>query len=289
MASSRICTSRRAVSSTEPMSEAALERVLRRDRMVVIAAVVAVTALAWAYTLGLANSMHMAGMAGSARSGADMKTMMAPAFKPWTGVDFIVMFMMWAVMMVGMMTPSAAPMILIYARVGRKAALQGKPLAATGFFAGGYLLSWAAFALVATVGQWLLADAALLTPMMATRSAVLGALVLIAAGLFQWTPAKDACLRHCQAPLGFIQRHGGFRRDPMGSLGVGFRHGIYCVGCCWALMALLFVGGVMNIAWIAGLTIFVLLEKIVPLGRIIPRAAGTGLVASGASLLFMAL
>jgi predicted metal-binding membrane protein len=180
-------------------------------------------------------------------------------------------------------------MILIYARVGRQATLKGKTLAATGFFASGYLLAWTVFSLVATIGQRLLERAALLMPMMAIATGILGGLVLIVAGVFQWTPLKDACLKHCQAPLGFIQRHGGFRRDAFGSLGVGFRHGVYCVGCCWALMTLLFVGGVMNLIWIAGLTIFVLLEKVVPLGRLISRTAGVGLTAWGAWLLIAAL
>ncbi len=269
------------------MNEAAIERALRRDRYVVIAALVTITALAWGYTIWLAQTMHMGGMPmGPAQA---MGAMLAPALKAWTLTDFIVMSMMWTVMMVGMMIPSAAPMILIYARVGRKAALQGKPLAATGFFAGGYLLAWTVFSLAATFGQFLLERAALLTPMMATANDILGGLVLIAAGLFQWTPAKDACLKHCQAPLSFIQQHGGFRRDSLGSLTVGFHHGLFCIGCCWALMALLFVGGVMNIIWIAGLTIFVLLEKVLPLGRVITRGAGAGLMVWGAWLLVSAL
>ena len=195
------------------------------------------------------------------------------------------MFVMWTVMMVGMITPSASPMILIYARVGREAARQGKPLAATGFFAGGYLLAWTSFSLLATIAQWALSRTALLTPMMATADNVLGGGVLIIAGLFQWTPAKNACLKHCQAPLSFIQHHGGFRRDPLGSLSVGFHHGLFCVGCCWALMALLFVGGVMNIVWIAALTAFVLVEKMIPLGNAIPRVAGLALLACGIWLL----
>jgi predicted metal-binding membrane protein len=282
------------------MSEAVIGRVLRRDRAIVIGALATLTAVAWAYTVWLAERMSMGGMQGGGMPMAKtpgmgasmgMGAALAPGFKAWTGTEFIVTFVMWCVMMIGMMTPSAAPMILIYARVGRQAALQGKPLAATGFFAGGYLLAWAAFSLVATIGQWLLERAALLTPMTALADDVLGALVLIAAGLFQWTPAKDSCLRHCRAPLGFIQQHGGFRRDPLGSLGVGFRHGLFCVGCCWALMALLFVGGVMNIVWIAGLTIFVLVEKVAPPGRLvsrlISRVSGAGLVAWGASLLIL--
>jgi predicted metal-binding membrane protein len=243
--------------------------------------------VAWSYTVWLATSADMAGM--PMANAPDMRAILAPAFKPWTVTDFAVVFVMWTVMMVGMMVPSATPMILIYARVGRQAALQGKPLAATGFFAGGYLLAWTVFSLVATVGQWLLERAALLTPMMAAADGVVGALVIIAAGLFQWTPAKDACLKRCQAPLGFIQQHGGFRRTASGSLGIGFHHGLHCVGCCWALMALLFVGGVMNIVWIAGLTVFVLLEKVIPLGRVVSRLSGAALMVWGAWFLVQSL
>jgi predicted metal-binding membrane protein len=220
-------------------------------------------------------------------SRAGIGAMLTPGFKPWTATDFVTMFVMWAVMMVGMMTPSAAPMILVYARVSRQQALQGKPLAATSFFAGGYLLAWTAFSTAATIGQWLLERAALLTHMGATSIHILGAILLIAAGLFQWTPVKDACLKHCQSPLSFILQY-GFRPDASGSLGLGFKHGIFCIGCCWALMALLFVGGVMNIIWIAGLAIFVLLEKVVPLGHFLSRTAGAGLLAWGAWLLIAA-
>lgn len=267
------------------MTEAALETVLRRDRTLVIAAMAMLTALAWTYIAWLAGDMNMNGMPMPATQHMGMDAMLAPAFKPWTGMHFIFMLMMWTVMMVGMMTPSVVPMILIYARVGRQAAAQGKPLAATGFFAGGYLLAWAVFSVFATIGQWLLERAALLTPAATTNSALLGGLVLIAAGLFQWTPLKAACLKHCRAPLLFIQHHGGFRRDRLGSLSIGFQHGVYCVGCCWALMAVLFVGGVMNIIWIAILTIFVLLEKLIPAGGATSRFAGLGLVTWGAWLL----
>jgi predicted metal-binding membrane protein len=271
------------------VSDSALESVLRRDRAVVIAALAALTAMAWAYTIWLAHSMHVSGMAmggGAAMPGMpDMRSVAAPAFKPWMPTDFAVTFAMWAVMMVGMMTPSAAPMILIYARVGRRAAAQGKSLAATGWFAGGYLLAWAGFSLVATAGQWGLQRTALLTPAMASASSVFGGLVLIAAGLYQCTPWKDACLSHCRAPLLFIQHHGGFRRDAPGSLGIGVRHGLYCIGCCWALMALLFVGGVMNLLWIAAIAVFVLAEKVVPGGRVLARLAGAGFVAAGVWLL----
>lgn len=292
------------------MSEAALETVLRRDRAVVIAALVVLTALAWGYTAWLAHAMSgmtpsampmdgmtMDGMSMGAASQAmppgmasmGMGAMLAPTFTPWTAPHVAFTVAMWVVMMIGMMTPSAAPVILLYARVGRQAAAQHKPFAATGFFAGGYLLAWVVFSLFATAGQWLLERTALLTPMMATANALFGGLVLITAGLFQWTPLKDACLKHCQAPLTFIQHHGGFRPDALGALGIGFRHGLYCVGCCWALMALLFVGGVMNSLWIAMLALFVLLEKLIPAGRVISRTAGVGLVVWGAWLLTAAL
>ena len=265
------------------MTEAAFEAVVRRDRMIAAAALVLLTTMSWAYVLWLVDAMRMGGMEmpGMRMDANPFGIAMIPSLKPWGTMEFVFMFVMWAVMMVGMMTPSAAPMILIYARVGREAARQGKPLAATAYFAGGYLLAWAAFSLVATFGQWSLERASLLTPMMQSASDVLGGLVLITAGIYQWTPFKEACLKHCQAPLMFIQRHGGFQRHPLGSLKVGFHHGLYCVGCCWALMALLFVGGVMNVVWIAGIAILVLLEKVVPGQRILPRIAGAALVGGG--------
>ncbi len=196
---------------------------------------------------------------------------------------------MWAVMMIGMMTPSAVPMILIYARVGRQATQQGKPLAASAYFAAGYLFTWIGFGLAATAAQWALERAALLTPMMAGASDMFSGAVLIAAGIYQWTPLKDACLRQCQSPWLFIQRHGGFRSDLLGTLALGARHGAYCIGCCWVLMALLFVGGVMNVLWIAAIAILVLAEKVVPAGRVISRTLGAGLFAGGAWLLAQAL
>ena len=268
------------------MRDTALELVLRRDRVVVAAALIALTALAWAYVVWLADDMRMGGMD---MTGYRMipagQGLMAPNEWPWQPVEFGYVFLMWVVMMIGMMTPSAAPIILIYANVGRKAALDGKPFAATAWFAGGYLLAWAAFSLAATVAQWALDRAALLTPTMEGASRVFGGVVLLAAGIYQWTPLKNACLSRCQSPLVFIQRQGGFRRDAAGSLLLGLKHGAYCVGCCWALMALLFVGGLMNVLWIAAIAILVLAEKIIPAGRLITRIGGLGLVAAGAWLL----
>jgi len=266
----------------------ALEAVLRRDRAVVIAALTIITALAWTDLVWLANDMWMGGMDMTGfRMIPSGRGLMMPVSAPWQPIEFGYVFIMWVVMMIGMMTPSVAPMILIYARVGREAAITGQPFAASAWFAAGYLLSWTAFSLAATSAQWTLERAALLTPMMESASNILGGILLIAAGLYQWTPLKDACLSNCQTPLTFIMRHGGFRRETTGALALGLRHGLYCIGCCWVVMLLLFVGGVMNLLWIAALSVLILLEKAVSFGRLIGRLAGVGFIAGGAWLLFL--
>ncbi|OHV80607.1 DUF2182 domain-containing protein [Ensifer sp. LCM 4579] len=290
------------------MADSALETLLRRDRMIVAASLATLTAISWIYILWLASTMDMGGMAmpgtdmgmgtnmgmgadmhmpaetgrslGTDEQAGGLASVLGLEPRPWSAVEAGVTATMWIVMMVGMMLPSATPMILLYAHVGRHSLRQGKPFAATGFFAGGYLLAWTGFALAATLGQWLL-EGTLLTPALASASRVFSGIVLVVAGLYQWTPLKDACLSHCQTPIVFIQTHGGFRRDPPGAVALGFRHGLYCVGCCWALMALLFVGGIMNVLWIAAIAGFVLVEKLAPAGRVLPRAAGAVLIAAG--------
>src|SRR5215469_4945963 len=263
-----------------------LEAVLRRDRAVVFAALALITTLAWAYIIWLADDMAMGGMdmTGFRMIPAGQGLMMSVS-APWQLLEFVYVFTMWAVMMIGMMTPSAAPMILIYARVGRQAVVSGHPFAASGWFASGYLIAWLGFSLAATSAQWVLERAALLTPTMQSVSAGLGGMVLIAAGIYQWTPVKEACLSYCQAPLTFIMRHGGFRPDASGALALGLRHGLYCIGCCWALMLLLFIGGVMNVLWIAALAGLVLLEKALPFGKFVSRIAGCLFIVGGAWML----
>jgi predicted metal-binding membrane protein len=261
------------------MSDTALEGVLRRDRYVIFAALSILTALAWIYLFWLAAQMAMPA-ADPAMRGMDMAAI-APAPRPWTVMDFLFSFIMWAVMMAGMMIPSAAPTILLYARVGRQAVAQHKPFAATGWFAGGYLLAWAIFSFLAAFLQAGLSHAALLTPMMTSASNLMGGGILIVAGLYQWSGWKNACLSNCRAPLAFIQQHGGFKRRALPSLGLGSRHGLVCIGCCWALMLLLFAGGIMNIAWIAGLAILVLFEKLLTDGRNVSRVIGLALIIAG--------
>ena len=202
--------------------------------------------------LWLSADMHMGGinMTGLQMIPSGIGLMM-PADMPWRALEFALVFAMWIVMMVGMMTPSAAPMFLMYARVGRQTEPHGKSLRATVWFAAGYFLVWVAFALFATLVQWGFERSALLDFTMASTDNVLGGLVFVAAGLYQWTRLNDLCLAQCQRPFEFVMCHGGFRRDVPGCVVLGLRHGAYCVGCCWALMALLLVGGVMNVLWIA--------------------------------------
>ncbi len=241
-----------------------LEAILKRDRWFVLAGLLGATALAWAYLVTMA---------------ADMDTMAMPVFEPWSVLDFWLMFVMWAVMMVGMMLPSAAPMILLYATISRRQRGRGHVFAPTGVFAAGYLVAWTAFSLAATALQWALEQAALLSPMMVSTSPYLGGALLIAAGVYQWTPLKHACLENCRAPAEFLSR--SWRNGTGGAIAMGIHHGGYCVGCCWVLMGLLFVIGVMNLLWVAAVTVLVLIEKIAPGGHRFARIAGALFVAVG--------
>jgi predicted metal-binding membrane protein len=202
------------------------------------------------------------------------------AMQPWTATEFALRLLMWVVMMVAMMVPTAAPMTLMYAAVARKAATQHSPVAPTFVFVAGYIAMWTIFSLVATLAQFALDRAALLSPMMVSSSATLGAALLIAAGIYQLTPLKNACLRNCRAPAHFMARH--WHTGGLGAFRMGLRLGAYCVGCCWILMGLLFVGGVMNLLWIAAIAVFVLLEKTIRFGVVTGRLAGAAMIAAGA-------
>jgi len=254
-----------------------IESLLQRDRRIVFASVTALTLLAWLYMLHLAGDMKMA----SAMPNMPNMSAMAYTLHSWTATDFVLIFVMWSVMMVGMMTPSATPMVLIYARVARLAVRDGKPLASTAWFAAGYLLSWTAFSFVATAAQGALERLAWITPTMVAASNEIGGIVLVAAGIYQFTTLKYSCLSRCQSPFAFVQAHGGFRPGTWNALRLGFRHGIYCVGCCWAIMLLLFAVGVMNIFWIAAISIFVLIERTIPVGRWVAGVSGALLVIGG--------
>ena len=251
-----------------------LNGLLRRDRIVVVFGLLGVILLCWAYLLsGAGMSMH------------EMDGMLMPmSAGPWTPGYAAVVLVMWAVMMAAMMLPSAAPMILFYDTIARARRSKGGSATASGIFASGYVAVWAAFSLVAVALQFGLDEAILLSPMMQTTSTVVAGAVLIAAGLYQWTPLKHACLRRCRSPLDFVMTH--WREGPSGAFIMGIQHGAFCVGCCWMLMLLLFVGGVMNVSWIATLAAFVLVEKLAPAGYWIGRAAGAFLIAWGGVTLF---
>ena len=201
---------------------------------------------------------------------------------PWAAADILFTFTMWAVMMVGMMSATAAPMLLLFARSRVRHAERGAPIAVL-MFGLGYIAVWVGFSGLATVAQWALHQAALLSPAMATTSPRLAAALLIAAGVYQLTPLKRVCLRHCQTPMGFLMSH--WRDGIGGAFQMGLRHGIYCVGCCWVLMCVLFAVGVMNLTWVAVLTVFILLEKLGDGGARVSRVGGVLLVGFGVFLL----
>ncbi len=248
---------------------ALLTRAPARARLFVPVALIAITALCWLYLFLL-----------SARMG-DMRSPLAmPMTAAWTGTDALLMWTMWSVMMAAMMLPSAVPMIGAFAVTVRseRAQLHGS----TPLFVAGYLLAWSGFAALATGAQWALHDAALVNAMGVSTSRWLGGLLLVGAGAYQFTGIKDACLSKCRTPLGFLLT--SWRGGAGGAVVMGVHHGSLCIGCCWALMTLLFVLGVMNLWWIALVAAFVLLEKLVP-SDAVTRALGVGLVVWGVGLL----
>lgn len=251
-----------------------MENILKRDRFIVFVALAATTLLAWADMAREAHNMNLTGAcccAGMAMSGPDIH--------PWSTATLIPLFLMWAEMMVAMMLPSATPMILTFAKVQRNRREQERPYVATGIFALGYLFVWTAFSAVAAIMQWALHAKALISPKMVGTSPLLGAALLIAAGIFQWTPWKNACLASCCSPLNFVMA--GWRDGKWGAFIMGLKHGVSCMGCCWFLMLLLFVAGVMNIWWIAILTLLVLIEKAMPRGLLVGKISGVVFVGWG--------
>lgn len=203
--------------------------------------------------------------------------------RAWESAEFLFVFLMWAIMMVGMMVPTAVPMTLIYAGVVRKETRRGSVVPPTLVFVVGYIAVWTLFSAAATLAQWGFDRAALLSPMMVATSPAIGAALLIAAGLYQMTPFKQGCLRHCRSPAHFLSGH--WRPGVAGAFRLGVVHGAYCLGCCGFLMGLLFVGGVMNLLWIAAIAVFVLLEKVIPRALLPARIGGAAMVVTGCVLL----
>ena len=242
-----------------------LAGLLHHRRATVSGVLAGVIATSWAYLLcGAGLNMEMMDMGGG--------QMMAMPLE-WSAQYVALIFVMWAVMMAAMMLPSAAPTVLLVTTLASDRTVDAKPLPVTAMlFASGYLLVWCGFSVAATLLQWGLDEAGLLSETMAFDNGTAAGAVLIAVGIYEWTPLKDACLRHCRAPTDFLVRH--WRQDAPGAVLTGMRHGIFCLGCCWLLMALLFVGGLMNVAWVAAVALLVLLEKTIPRGEQIGLLAG---------------
>jgi predicted metal-binding membrane protein len=253
-----------------------LEFVLKRDRVVVMIGLGLVVLLAVAYTI-IGVGMNMSALT-MTRMSIEMPGM---AMQPvdWSVGYALVVFLMWCVMMVAMMVPSAAPLVLIHAVAGRKQKEGNHPLAATVIFMMGYLVVWTLFSLFATALQWGLYSLGIISGMLQIVSPAIAGLVLMTAGLYQLTPLKGACLKHCQQPLSFILFH--WRPGKRGAFRMGVEHGTYCLGCCWLIMMLLFVGGIMNLLWIAGIAIYVGTEKFAIRYRWLTLFTGVALTLAG--------
>ncbi|HJP99249.1 MAG TPA: DUF2182 domain-containing protein [Rhodanobacteraceae bacterium] len=244
-----------------------------RERLWIAVALGCIALACWAWLVPAALDMH-GGMRGIAA------WMMHPRR------DFsyaALMFGMWAAMMTGMMLPSALPTALLFARVVQSDNRVRSPWLRVALFTTGYLAVWLAFCLLAVAVQQILYASALLTPMLRLRNATVGGILLILAGAYQWLPAKRQCLAHCRSPAVFIASH--WHPGARGALRLGLRHGVFCLGCCWMLMLLLFVGGVMNLAWIIAITLMVLLEKFASFGAQAGRLVGALLAVAGAAVI----
>ncbi len=240
-----------------------------RDHVAILLALIGLAAISWLYLyLQMSPMDEMA---------------MPVAFSPWTAADFALNIAIWWVMMPGMMLPSAAPMILTFATVNRRKRTRGQPFVPTAVFTTGYLIAWGLFGIAATVADWGLEQTALMSPMTQRLSPALGAAVVIVAGVYQLTPFKYVCLTNCRSPVDFVLNH--WRDGAVGALRMGFEHGLYCLGCCWFLMALLFAAGTINLLWMAAITAFVLVEKLFPAGQWIARGSGLVMMAFGLYLL----
>jgi predicted metal-binding membrane protein len=239
-----------------------------RDKVIIYGGVFLVSLVGWVYMFYM----------GWAMENMDLVDMWMPPMggtRAWDVYDFWMLFVMWAVMMVAMMTPSVVPMVMMFATINKGKQKKGLPYAPTFIFLSGYLVAWALFSIVASAIQYPLHVSGLLNPMMNSRSYLLSGGILVLAGLYQWTPLKDACLTECRSPLSFLMT--SWKEGHWGALRLGVHHGLYCIGCCWALMAVLFAVGVMNMLWVLLITIFVVLEKIGPVSSRYLRAV-TGLI-----------
>jgi predicted metal-binding membrane protein len=250
------------------MTGPSLERLLQRDRWIAGAGLVFLGSLGWIYILGLNDGSWPALMAMPMRHG-------------WSVMDLLLTYLMWLTMMIAMMIPVVAPVVLLISTVERRRG-QTNPLGRAILALAGYLMVWAAACIALTLVQFTLHEAGLIRGAMSPLKAGLAGATLVLVGIYEVMPAKAACLRLCRSPIESLGHY--WRPDPGGSFLLGLRHGLYCLGCCWALMLLLFVTGVMNIMWVGFLSALVLAEKLVPRGLFLSRLAGAAIIAWGAVL-----
>jgi predicted metal-binding membrane protein len=249
------------------MKRLEMANLFHKDRFILFVGLVVMTIFAWAYMIHMAMTMT--------ETGIDMTK---PCHMHWGAGDIVHLFVMWTIMMAAMMLPAAAPMIMMFTTVNGQRSNGESPLIPTWLFVLGYLAVWTAYSGLATLAQWGLYLSALLTHHMVITSSLLGGSLLLAAGIFQWTPFRDACMSKCRSPLGFLMSE--WRDGRRGALIMGLKAGLFCVGCCWLLMILSFVLGVMNMIWMAALTAFMLLEKVTD-NKWLSRTAGLILVTWG--------
>ena len=244
-----------------------------QDKKIVISGLILVSGVCWLYMFYMAwamENMHL----------VDMWMPPMAGMQPWTAWDFFMLFFMWFSMMIAMMTPSVSPMVMMYTTVSRAKKLKQQPYAPTFIFLTGYLVAWALFSVFASAIQWPLHESNVLDPMMYNNSYLLSGAIILLAGIYQMTPMKDACLNQCRTPLGFLMA--AWKDGKSGAFQMGLYHGMFCVGCCWALMAVLLAVGVMNMLWVLLIAVFVLIEKILPFSPTATRMmTGAGLVVWG--------
>ena len=257
------------------MKSTSIESIIKRDRLLVGSCLFAICALSWLYIVYLYRQMYPMNM--------DALFFAMPMTAQWTATDFVLLFLMWAVMMVAMMLPSVTPLLLIFAVVNRQRRQSQSPFVPVAYLLTGYFVVWTGFSLLATLLQWLLQRLSLLNPEMETTNKVLSGMILLGAGLFQFTSLKQRCLSNCQTPISFIHQH--WKDGKSGALRMGVQNGTYCLGCCWILMVLLFVSGIMNLLWIALIAIFVLIEKSLSGTKWVSYVSGTLLIVYGAFVL----
>jgi predicted metal-binding membrane protein len=256
---------------------------LRRDRFAVFILLIVVGVLAWAYTVHQARTMDMM----DAAMWRDMNMSMNGMEPSWTPLDIALMFAMWSAMMAAMMVPGSAPMVAAFATINRGRRERGAPYVSTMLFLAGYLAVWTVFSALAVVLQWALQASGLLTTMMQSGSLWFSAVLFAAAGLYQFSPLKERCLDYCRSPDGFILSE--WRDGALGAVVMGWRHGLFCLGCCAALMLLLFAVAVMDLGWVAALTILVTAEKLLPGGRFWRAGLGVALLVAAAAFAVFAL